>query len=70
MFGHDLLVAPVMEAGMKDRQVYLPGGEDWVDLHSGTIFPGGEAIRVDTPLEKIPMFLKNGLQRELVTNGG
>ena len=34
LFGPDLLVAPVVEAGTTARQVYLPAG-DWYDWHTG-----------------------------------
>ena len=34
LFGPDLLVAPVIEAGQTARQVYLPDG-DWYDWHTG-----------------------------------
>ena len=30
LFGSDLLVAPVMEQGMRERSVYLPAGVRWV----------------------------------------
>ena len=42
MLGRDLLVAPVLEEGASDRQVYLPehaGG--WFDFHDGRHFDGG-----------------------------
>ena len=41
MLGPDLLVAPVLEEGATDRQVYLPehpGG--WFDFHDGRHFDG------------------------------
>jgi alpha-glucosidase (family GH31 glycosyl hydrolase) len=31
LFGPDLLVAPVMEAGLTQRQVYLPDGAQWTN---------------------------------------
>lgn len=40
MFGPDLLVAPVMEAGMKERQVYLPEGTKWVDAYTKQTYEG------------------------------
>ena len=38
-FGADLLVAPVVEAGMTARQVYLPAG-GWYDWHTGEAIAG------------------------------
>ena len=39
LFGSDLLVAPLMEAGNK-RNVYLPGGK-WIDYQSGKVYQPG-----------------------------
>jgi alpha-D-xyloside xylohydrolase len=40
MFGSDLLVAPLIEAG-NSRKVYLPPGA-WLDYQSGKVYPGGQ----------------------------
>lgn len=60
MFGGDVLVAPVCDQGAVKREVYLPAGARWTDLHTGTTFEGGRAVVCDAPLERIPVFLKNG----------
>jgi alpha-glucosidase len=59
LFGRDLLVAPVLEAGQTSRQVYLPEG-DWYDWHSGVRFKGRTFIQVPTPMEQIPVFARGG----------
>jgi alpha-D-xyloside xylohydrolase len=41
LFGSDLLVAPLFEAGASGRQVYLPGKARWTDYQSGKIYPPG-----------------------------
>lgn len=60
MFGPDLLVAPVMEAGMKERQVYLPEGTKWVDAYTKQSYEGGQVITTPTPLEVIPVMMREG----------
>ncbi|ADZ84377.1 glycoside hydrolase family 31 protein [Cellulosilyticum lentocellum] len=60
MFGPDLLVAPVMEAGMKERQVYLPEGTKWVDAYTKQTYEGGQVITTPTPLEVIPVMMREG----------
>jgi len=55
MFGEKYLVAPVMYEGMRERCVYLPAGT-WKDIHSGTVFCGGQTISTAAPLEIIPVF--------------
>ncbi len=59
MFGPDYLVAPVLTSGARSREVYLPAGQ-WKDIRSGEIFPGGQAVTADAPLESIPVFMKIG----------
>ena len=59
LFGRDLLVAPVTEQGMTSRTVYLPAG-DWHDWHTGEVHAGGQRITVETPLERIPLFVRAG----------
>ena len=59
LFGRDLLVAPVLQAGQTSRQVYLPEG-DWYDWHSGERFSGRSFIQVPTPMEQIPVFARGG----------
>ncbi len=58
MFGPDLLVAPVLYAGEQSRKVYLPQGSSWKDAASGEVFPGGQCVEVQTPIERIPVFIR------------
>ena len=62
MFGHDLLVAPVMELGIRERAVYLPSGTEWVDAWSGKKYCGGQTVQADAPLEHIPLFVREGVE--------
>ncbi|MBZ2197418.1 glycoside hydrolase family 31 protein [Occultella gossypii] len=66
LFGPDLLVAPVLAAGARSRPVYLPGGADWTDLHTGEVHHGGQRIEVDAPIEVIPVFARAGALPGLV----
>ena len=55
LFGHDLLVVPVLYEGANEREVYLPQGE-WFDYWTGRCFAGGQTIHltataeIDTPV--------------------
>ncbi len=60
MFGPDLLVAPVTELHATSRDVYLPKGVRWVDVNSGKVIEGGSFIQVATPIETMPLFIKEG----------
>jgi alpha-glucosidase len=61
MLGPDVLVAPVLEEGARERSVYLPihaGG--WYDWHTGQHFAGGETVTVAAPLGRLPVFVRAG----------
>ena len=60
MFGDDILVAPVFTLGARERAVYLPAGETWIDAHTGAQFEGGQTVNADAPLERCPVFLRKG----------
>ncbi|MNL57574.1 alpha-glucosidase [compost metagenome] len=59
LFGEDLLVAPVMSAGQRQREVWLPAGDNWIAFN-GEHYRGGERITVDAALETIPVFIRAG----------
>ncbi len=58
LYGPDLLVAPVIEAGVAARDVYLPAGETWVHLWSGTVESGGRRLEVGAPDGRPPVFFR------------
>lgn len=72
LFGKNILVCPVTEpmyylAGNRRiekadriRTCYLPAGADWIDFWSGEYFTGGMDIERQTPLDRIPLFIKAG----------
>ena len=66
MFGPDILVAPVMEAGADSRKVYLPAGSKWTDAWTGREYQGGETVNADAPIDVIPLFLKDGAKLPIV----
>ena len=60
MFGPALLVNPVLEAGAKERRVYLPKGTTWYDFWTGEKLSGGQHIEAAAPLERIPLYVRAG----------
>ena len=60
--GSALLVAPVTEAGVKERSVYLPGGTVWRDANTGTVYKGGQRVTVPAPLDVIPVFVRDNAE--------
>ncbi len=58
MMGPSLLVAPVF-TGQKERDIVLPKG-NWFDFYTGEYTGNGETITIQTKLEQIPLFVKDG----------
>ena len=65
MFGPDILVAPVLEAGANSRMIYLPEGSMWKDALTGETFEGGQTIDYAVSIEHIPVFTRNGFDFEV-----
>ena len=59
MFGPDVLVAPILYAGMRKRTVYLPKGFTWKEYWTGETIEGGRTIESDAPLHRLPVFTRN-----------
>jgi alpha-glucosidase len=59
LFGSNLLVAPIVEDGQREREVYLPKGE-WFNFNTGEHLLGGRTIVAEAPLEFIPIFARGG----------
>jgi alpha-D-xyloside xylohydrolase len=70
MFGPDLLVAPVMQAGLLQRQVYLPQGAQWTNAWNGEKFAGGQTIIVEAPMDIIPLFLRDDAKLPIQDQSG
>jgi alpha-D-xyloside xylohydrolase len=60
MFGPAFLVAPVTEQGATSRMVYLPAGTDWYNYWSGERVSGGKPVKVDAPIDTLPLFVRAG----------
>jgi len=60
MFGKAFLVAPVTGPGVTQIDVYLPKQTGWFNFWTGNYAEGGQTIKADAPLDKIPLFVKSG----------
>ncbi|MCC6617311.1 MAG: glycoside hydrolase family 31 [Anaerolineae bacterium] len=58
-FGRDLLVYPVVEEGVARWPVALPEGT-WHSLWDGAAYDGGQTFEIDAPLDRIPVFVRDG----------
>lgn len=62
LLGDDVLVAPVVQQGVTERQVYLPAGATWLDAWTGEPAAGGQWVTAPAPLHLIPVYLREGGQ--------
>ena len=83
LFGDDLLVAPVLEPGATERELYLPDG-GWIDLWRAVAYDegsgglelgraallrGGRSVTVPAPLEELPTMVRAGALLPLLPPG-
>jgi alpha-glucosidase len=59
LYGRDLLVAPVVTESSHDRDVYLPGADDWLSLWDGRGAAAGWH-RAPAPIGLPPAFVRTG----------
>ncbi|MCX7944058.1 MAG: hypothetical protein N2746_06075 [Deltaproteobacteria bacterium] len=60
MLGDYLLVSPVINRGELSKKVYLPSGR-WATFNqSGNYIDGKRYITIETPIDSIPVFVKEG----------
>lgn len=58
LYGADMLVSPVIDAGALRWATYLPAGAEWIHVWSGAEYPGGSETQVDAPLGQPPVFYR------------
>ncbi|KGX90824.1 glycosyl hydrolase family 31 [Pontibacillus marinus BH030004 = DSM 16465] len=59
LFGEDLMVAPIIEEGREERDVYFPKGE-WIQLFTNECVTGPCFRKVKASLMDIPVYVKRG----------
>ncbi|PCG81643.1 glycosyl hydrolase [Streptomyces sp. WZ.A104] len=59
LLGDALLVAPVLEPGVRRRAVRLPRGR-WYDTETGRAYEGPGQVLVDAPLSRVPVLVRAG----------
>lgn len=59
MIGGELMLAPVVRAGARERNVVLPEGP-WHDFWTGESWAGGATVTVPAPLDRVPLLVRGG----------
>ncbi|WP_299114466.1 TIM-barrel domain-containing protein [uncultured Winogradskyella sp.] len=60
LWGKDILVAPVLEAGKKEQEVYFPKTSDWFNIETDEIIKGGQTKGIKTHPAYIPTYVRAG----------
>jgi alpha-glucosidase len=58
LFGPSILVAPAT-SDQELLKVFFPAG-DWYDLYSGKVWTGNQETIIESPIHKLPVFVKAG----------
>lgn len=68
MEGPNLLVANVLDPGVKSMHIYLPAGVKWRSFRTHEIYEGGQEIEIEVTLDSIPLFYPQGCILPLVAS--
>ena len=59
IFGHHILVCPILEPNAKGRRMYVPRGQ-WYNYWTKETVQGGKEQWVDADVDSMPLFVKEG----------
>lgn len=59
VFGHHILVCPILEPNSKGRRMYVPRGL-WYNFWTNELISGGKELWVDADIDSMPIFVKAG----------
>ncbi|WP_417859930.1 TIM-barrel domain-containing protein [Winogradskyella sediminis] len=60
LWGNDILVSPVLEAGKKEQEVYFPKNNVWFDFYTHEKIEGGQTKTVQLKENSIPTYVRAG----------
>ena len=60
LWGDSFLVAPILQQGITQREVYFPKGSNWFDSANGKKYEGGTTQVVPVSEDAIPVFARGG----------
>lgn len=59
-WGNDLLIAPILNAGVFEKDIYFPKNSNWFDFYTDEEFEGGQTLTVTVAEDKIPTYVRGG----------
>ncbi|MDO1501592.1 glycoside hydrolase family 31 protein [Winogradskyella maritima] len=68
LWGNDILVAPILEAGLTHQEVYFPATSNWFNIETDEIIKGGQTKSIETHPAYIPTYVRSGTFIPLATS--
>ncbi len=59
-WGEDLVISPILEDSITQKEVYLPKNNAWFNFHTGKKYEGGKIHKIQLEDDKIPIFVRAG----------
>jgi len=60
LWGHEILVSPVLEAGKKEQDIYFPKNNVWFDFYTDEAIVGGQTKTIILNESSIPTYIRAG----------
>lgn len=60
LWGNDFLITPIVNPGVKSKDVYLPKNNVWFDFYTDEQIEGGQTKSIDTNENSIPTYVRAG----------
>ncbi|WP_298634013.1 TIM-barrel domain-containing protein [uncultured Umboniibacter sp.] len=60
LYGDAFLVHPIVEDGKRHAEINLPSGYYWYDFWSNDVYTGGQTIRYEAPISRLPLLVRGG----------
>ncbi|MGV8945563.1 MAG: TIM-barrel domain-containing protein [Lutibacter sp.] len=60
LWGNNILVSPVVQAGLKEQDIYFPSNSNWFDFYTDKKVKGGQTMTVQLNKESIPVYVRGG----------
>jgi len=60
LWGNDFLVTPILNSGVKEKEIYFPKNDIWFDFYTDEKFEGGQTKTVWVKENSIPTFVRAG----------
>lgn len=60
LWGHDFLVAPILNDSVSTKAVYFPKNSNWFDFYTDEAFEGGQTKAIQTKANSIPTYVRAG----------